>query len=193
MVSGAIGGLVWVLALIGAVVFLTLIVQYNGLVRLRQMVRNAWSDVDVYLKKRADLVPNLVEAVKAYASHEQRVLTAVVEARAVAAAAKSDLPKRADAETHLGNSLLRVLAVAEDYPELKASANFAHLQESLSETERHIASARQYYNACVRDFNTKVEAFPSNVVASIGSFKQAEFFEIEAYDEREVPHASLEP
>lgn len=187
----AVGPILIVLAVLVGIALLIMIAAYNGLVSLRQHVKGAWSDVDVNLKRRSELIPNLVEAVKAYASHEQKVLMAVTEARAHAAVATASLGQRAEAEQHLGQSLFRVLAVAENYPELKASANFSDLQKELSETERVIASARQYYNACVRDFNTKIEAFPSNIVASIGSFKQAEFFEVDIPSERDVPTANL--
>lgn len=191
MNGAAVGPFLIVLIALVVLALVVMIAAYNGLVSLRQHVKGAWSDVDVNLKRRSELIPNLVEAVKAYASHEQRVLMAVTEARAHAAVATASLGHRAEAEQHLGQSLFRVLAVAENYPELKASANFSDLQKELSETERVIASARQYYNACVRDFNTKIEAFPSNIVASIGSFKQAEFFEVDTPSERNVPAANL--
>lgn len=179
--------MLYALAALAAIVFVAAIVTYNGLVRIRQMVRAAWSDVDVYLKRRAELIPNLVTAVKAYASHEQSVLTAVAEARAEAVKLSGPTAEHAEAESRLAGRLVNVLALAEAYPELKANENFAQLQKELSETERHIASARQYYNACVRDLNVKIEAFPSNILASIGGFKREEFFEIEEAAEREAP------
>lgn len=181
------GSLVWLLLLLGAGAVLWLIVQFNALIRLRQLVKNAWADVDVYLKRRAELIPNLVAAVKAYARHEQTVLEAVTEARAHALGLRGPTMDRAEAESALGAGLVRVLAIAEAYPELKASENFADLQRQLSETERHIASARQYYNACVRDYNTKIEAFPSNVVAMFGGFRHAQYFELEDGEQREAP------
>ncbi len=177
----------WPFVVIGAAILLIAILQFNSLVGLRQLVRNSWADVDVFLKRRAELVPNLVEAVKAYAAHERTVLEAVVEARARAATLAGSPARRAEAEGELAHGLVQVLAVAENYPELKASANFADLQRQLGEAERHIADARQYYNACVRDFNTKIESFPSNVVAAMGAFRQAEFFEAESPAEREAP------
>jgi LemA protein len=183
--------MVWLLVVVGALILFILIIQFNGLIALRQLVRNAWADVDVYLKRRAELIPNLVQAVKAYASHEKTVLEAVVEARSTAAALKGPTPDRAVAENALGNGLVRVLAIAEAYPQLKASENFIDLQKQLSEAERFIASARQYYNACVRDYNTKIEAFPSNVVASLGAFKPAEFFELDTVLERNAPGVSV--
>jgi LemA protein len=143
--------------------------------------------VDVYLRRRADLIPNLVEAVKAYASHEKTVLEAVTEARAGAAILTNSPNERAAAEQRVGNSLVRVLAIAEDYPELKASTNFLDLQRELSETETKLASARQYYNACVRDYNVKIESFPSSLAATLGGFKHAEFFELTDPSEAEAP------
>jgi len=184
---GSSTGIIWTLAAIAAIAVFAAIVKFNGLIAMRQRTRNAWADVDVYLKRRAELVPNLVTAVKAYAAHEQTVLEAVTEARARAATLAGPVPQKAEAESRVGESLIRVLAVAENYPELKASANFLDLQRELSETERHIASARQYYNACVRDFNTMIESFPSNVVATIGGFRQAEFFELSSPEEAIAP------
>jgi LemA protein len=160
--------------------------SYNSLVRLRNLTRNAWSDVDVYLKRRAELVPNLVAAVKGYAQHEQTTLDQTIQARNQAVGAPS-LAARADAETQVTTGVSRVLMIAENYPDLKASENFLELQRSLSETEKLIASARQYYNACVRDYNTLTEAFPSSVAAGVFGFKQAEFFELDTASEREVP------
>lgn len=183
--------MLWILIAVVVVVVVLFIVQYNGLVQLRQMTRNAWSDVDVYLKRRADLIPNLVTAVKAYASHEQTVLTAVVEARSRAAAMKDAGTDRANAESAVAQSLFNVLAIAENYPELKASENFINLQSELSDTEKYIASARQYYNACVRDYNTKIEAFPSNVVATPFGFRHMEYFEPDSSLDRLNPSVAL--
>lgn len=182
--------LVWVLVVVGAVVVFFFIAQYNGLVKLRQMVRNAWSDVDVYLKRRAELIPNLVTAVKAYASHEQAVLEALADARSRAAVMTGPTQDHALAESEVASGLVRVLAVAENYPDLKASGNFLDLQKEITETERLIASARQYYNACVRDFNTKIESFPSTIVAGMMGLKSAEFFETEGAAERMAPSVS---
>lgn len=155
--------------------------------RLRQLVKSAWADVDVYLKRRAELVPNVVETVRAYAQHEKTVLKAVAEARARATALVGPTAQHAQAETQLGESLVRVVALAEAYPELKANKNFASLQTELAESERLIASARQYFNACVRDYNTKIESFPSNLVASLGNFESAEFFEVDLPSQRDAP------
>jgi len=180
-------GLVWGLVAVVGIVLIFFIAQYNALVKLRQYMKNAWSDVDVYLKRRAELIPNLVTAVKAYASHEQTVLSALAEARARATALPGPTLDHAAAESQVATSLVQVFAVAENYPELKASENFLDLQKELSETERLIASARQYYNACVRDFNTKIESFPSSLVAGTMGLKHAEFFETESAAERIAP------
>lgn len=179
--------MVWGIAVVGGALLVALIVSYNGLVRLRQLAKSAWADVDVYLKRRAELVPNVVETVRAYAQHEKTVLEAVAEARARATALVGPTAQHAQAETQLGESLVRVVALAEAYPELKANKNFASLQTELAESERLIASARQYFNACVRDYNTKIESFPSNLVASLGNFESAEFFEVDLPSQRDAP------
>ncbi len=180
----------YVLAAVLGAILLVFLLGFNSLVRLRQMTRSAWADVDVYLKRRSELIPNLVAAVKAYAAHEQTVLEAVAEARSQALALPGPTVAHAQAEARLAGTVVNVLALAEQYPELKASENFADLQRQLSETERHIASARQYFNACVRDLNTRIEAFPSNVVAGMSGFKHANFFELENVGERASPHVS---
>lgn len=169
------------------VVVVVLVVQFNRLVAMRQLTRNAWSDVDVYLKRRADLIPNLVSAVQAYATHEQKTLLATTEARTALAAARDSVARRADAERRFSERIGQVLMLAEAYPDLKAQDSFLDLQRSLSETEKLIASARQYYNACVRDYNTMTETFPSRIAAGLGGFRPAEFFEVEDAWEREVP------
>ncbi|MBV6490651.1 MAG: LemA family protein [Fimbriimonadaceae bacterium] len=187
MIGGSGSLVVWGIAVVGGALLVALIVSYNGLVRLRQLVKSAWADVDVYLKRRAELVPNVVETVRAYAQHEKTVLKAVAEARARATALVGPTAQHAQAETQLGESLVRVVALAEAYPELKANKNFASLQTELAESERLIASARQYFNACVRDYNTKIESFPSNLVASLGNFESAEFFEVDLPSQRDAP------
>ncbi|BBO23923.1 MAG: LemA family protein [Fimbriimonadaceae bacterium] len=187
MIGGSGSLVVWGIAVVGGALLVALIVSYNGLVRLRQLVKSAWADVDVYLKRRAELVPNVVETVRAYAQHEKTVLEAVAEARARATALVGPTAQHAQAETQLGESLVRVVALAEAYPELKANKNFASLQTELAESERLIASARQYFNACVRDYNTKIESFPSNLVASLGNFESAEFFEVDLPSQRDAP------
>jgi LemA protein len=153
-----------------------LIVTYNALASMRVRVKEAWSQIDVQLKRRADLIPNLVETVKGYASHEKEVFEKVTQARSAVLSAST--PQQAsDANNQLTQALKSVFAVAEAYPELKASENFLHLQGELSDTESKIAYSRQFYNAVVRDFNTKIVTFPSSLVASVFGFKEQAFFE----------------
>ena len=154
------------------------IVIYNKLVRLRNTGQSSWSDIDVQLKKRYDLVPNLVETVKGYASHEKSVFERVTAARSQAMQAGSPEEKAA-AENMLGATLKSLFAVAEAYPDLKANANFIQLQSQLKELEDNIEYARRYYNAVVRDYNTLTESFPSNLIASQFGFHKREFFELE--------------
>ncbi|MEM8650527.1 MAG: LemA family protein [Pseudomonadota bacterium] len=164
------------------------IVIYNGLVKARQMVREAWSGIDVQLKRRANLIPNLIETVKGYASHEKETLAEVTEMRSRAEAVPSgDVAGRAAAEGFLSQALGRLLAVAEDYPDLKANENFRDLQNSLEEMESEIQMARRYYNGSVRQLNTSVESFPSNLVANTFKFHQADYFELENEADRAVP------
>jgi len=177
----------WFAIGIGIVVALGFFYTYNSLVSIRQLTKNAWADVDVYLKRRAELIPNLVAAVKGYASHEETVLTAVAEARAHAVALQGPTSAKADAERQLGGALGNVIAIAESYPELKAGENFKNLQTELSETEKLLANARQYFNACVRDYNIKLEAFPSNIVAGMMGLKSEDFFELDDVSQREAP------
>lgn len=151
---------------------------YNKLVRLRTTVKSSWSDIDVQLKKRYDLVPNLVETVKGYAAHERSVFENVTKARSTAMTASSPADK-AKAENMFTDTLKSLFAVAEAYPELKANANFQQLQSELTGLENDIESARRYYNAVVRDYNITTETFPSNIVASQFKFDKAEFFELE--------------
>lgn len=172
----------------GVVVLVVLfaIVIYNKLVRLRNTVKSSWSDIDVQLKKRYDLVPNLVETVKGYASHERAVFEKVTEARSAAMNAASP-GEKARAENMFRETLKSLFAVAEAYPELKANANFMELQTQLKGLEDNIEYARRYYNAVVRDFNVLIESFPSNIVASQFRFEQAEFFELEAPEAERKP------
>ncbi len=170
------------LMIIGGIFFLiviSVVVIYNQLVKLRQTVRAAWSDIDVQLKKRYDLVPNLVETVRGYASHERALFEKVTEARSMAMRASS-ASERAKAENMLSDTLKSLFAVAEAYPELRANANFMQLQGQLKELEDSIEYARRYYNAVVRDYNTMIESFPSNIIASNFGFKKEEFFELES-------------
>jgi LemA protein len=165
--------LLLVLAIIVAVIAI-----YNKLVRLRTTVKSSWSDIDVQLKKRYDLVPNLVETVKGYATHEKTVFEKVTEARSFAMKASSPADK-AKAENMFSDTLKSLFAVAEAYPELKANANFMQLQSQLKELEDNIEYARRYYNAVVRDYNILTETFPSNIIAAQFRFVKEEFFELE--------------
>jgi LemA protein len=177
----------WTAALLAVVLALGVwgILLFNGLTRLRNLSENAWSDVDVHLKKRHDLVPNLVETVKGYARHEQETLERVVRARNQAMTASS-AAARATAETDLTQSLRGLFALAESYPELKANAGFLGLQQELSRIEDDIANARRYYNAVVRDFNTRQQVFPSNLLAGALGFTPRSFFEAEVSERKAV-------
>jgi LemA protein len=179
-----------VLGLLAAIV-LWLVSIYNKLVRLKNTVKASWSDVDVQLKKRFDLVPNLVETVKGYASHEKTVFENVTRARSMAMQAATPA-EMAKAENMMRDTLKSLFAVAEAYPELKANTNFLQLQSQLQELENTIEMARRYYNAVVRDFNTLIESFPSNLIASSFNFKQEEYFQLEApAEERKAPKVSF--
>jgi LemA protein len=170
-----------------AVVALAVVGIYNGLVRLKVQADNAWSDIDVQLKRRTDLVPNVVETVKGYASHERQTLEAVIEARNRAVSVQGAGPtERGLAEGALTTALRGLFALAEAYPQLRATENFAQLQTTLGQIEDALQNARRYYNAVVRDLNTKIQQFPSNLVAGAFGFSNREFFEIPDAD-REVP------
>lgn len=169
------------------------ILIYNRLVKARQMVREGWSGIDVQLKRRADLIPNLLATVKGYAKHENQTLREVTEMRARAQAVPAgDVAGRAAAESMLSQALGRLFAVAEDYPELRANENFAELQETLETVEKEIQMSRRYYNGAARELNVKVESFPSNLVANTFNFDQADYFEIETEADRAVPKVSFE-
>ncbi|MFC5386799.1 LemA family protein [Aquamicrobium segne] len=168
------------------------VVAYNGLVKARQMMREAWSGIDVQLKRRADLIPNLIETVKGYAQHERAALEEVTVLRTRAQSLpRDDVAGRAQVEGMLGQALGRLFAVAEAYPDLKANENFMQLQGSLETLESEIQMARRYYNGAARDLNVKVESFPSNLIANMFSFSQAEYFEIENAQDRAVPKVSF--
>lgn len=181
-----------ILIILGIIVVLGAFIvgAYNGLVRLRNQVKEAWAQVDVQLKRRFDLIPNLMETVKGYMNHERETLESVTQARAAVAGAGS-MGDRAEAEGMLGMALGRLFAVAESYPDLKASQNFLALQEELTSTENKIGFARQYYNQSVMTFNNKVEMFPSNIIAGMFSFDKSEFFELEEPEQREAPKVSF--
>jgi LemA protein len=186
--------MVWVLVAIGVVVVLLIgfiIVLFNRLVRYRNRVDNAWHQIDVQLNRRADLIPNLVETVKGYASHERETFEAVTQARSAIMNAKS-VGESAQAEGMLGQALKSLFAVAEAYPELKANQNFLALQEELSGTENKIAYARQFYNDSVMSYDIARQKFPANILAGMFGFKeQREYFEPETPAAREVPKVSF--
>lgn len=174
-----------VILIIIILVILWVIATFNGLVTLKNRTKEAWSDIDVQLKRRYDLIPNLVETVKGYATHEREVFEKVTEARARAMGAKS-IKEKGEAENFLSDTLKTLFAVAENYPQLKASDNFLELQRELRDTEDKVQAARRFYNGNVRDLNIKIESFPANVIANLFSFKQMELFEIGAAEEREA-------
>ncbi|MCX8509149.1 MAG: LemA family protein [Rhodobacteraceae bacterium] len=181
-----------VLAVTAALVVVYVIATYNGLVRLRQMVEEAWSGIDVQLKRRADLIPNLIETVKGYAGHEKDTLREVTELRTRAQAVpEGNVAGRAAAEGMLGQALGRLMAVAEAYPDLKANENFRDLQASLSGIEDTIQMSRRYYNGSTRELNVKVESFPSNLVARQFGFAKADYFELDNPADRAVPKATF--
>jgi LemA protein len=162
---------------------------YNKLVALKNRAQEAFADIDIQLKRRHDLIPNLIEVVKGYAAHEKEVFEKVTEARAKAMGAREsgDLKNMAEAENYLAETLKTLFAVAENYPDLKASVNFLELQKELTDTEDKIMAARRFYNANVRDLNIAIESFPTNIIASIFGFKKMDFFEIGAPEEKEAP------
>lgn len=178
----------------GLIIFLVLlallavgvILIYNGLVQKRLMTDNGWSDIDVQLKRRADLIPRLVETVKGYASHERQLFRDVTAARTRAQSAGEDVKARGAAETQLSIPTAKLIALKEDYPDLKSNQNFLDLQEELSETEDKIEMARRFYNGAVREYNIKVQSVPSNFIAGPFGFRQRDFFEIQTAD-RAVP------
>jgi LemA protein len=179
------------IAVVAVLVVLFAIVTYNGLVRLRLQTQNAWSDIDVQLKRRHDLVPNLVETVKGYAAHERGTLDSVTAARTAAVAAQSAGPaERAAAEAQLSTALRGLTVAVEAYPQLQASGGFRDLQQQLAQIEDGIQNARRYYNAVVREFNAKIMQFPSSLVAGSFGFQPREFFEAGAA-ERETPKVSF--
>lgn len=173
-----------------ALMLVGVILTYNTLVQKSQMASNGWSDIDVQLKRRANLIPQLVSTVQGYAAHERELFADVAEKRAKALAAGDDLASRADAESALSQPVARMMAIAEDYPELKASGNFADLQKELSDTETKIEMARRFYNGAVRELNTVVQSFPANLIAGPFGFRERQYFEIEMAD-RAVPHVDL--
>lgn len=188
MVGLIVAGLFFLLLIIIAG---TIIGMYNRLVKLRVQSDNAWADIDVQLKRRHDLIPNVVETVKGYAGHEKGTLEAVISARSSAMSAQGPAAK-AEAEGMLTSTLKSLFALAEAYPQLRAVESFNQLQATLSQIEDAVQNARRYYNAVVRDLNTKIAQFPSNIIAGMFSFKAREFFEVTEAGERETPKVSFE-
>ncbi|HET9742087.1 MAG TPA: LemA family protein [Terriglobales bacterium] len=169
-----------------AVILLLLVMLYNGLAGLRVRADSAWSDIDVQLKRRHDLIPNLVETVKGYAAHEKGTFENIARYRSAAMSATT-VDEKAQAEGQLTQALRGLLAVAENYPQLRASEEFTALQGQLTQTEDAISNARRYYNAVVRDLNTKIATFPSNIIAGMFNFQPRQFFQAETPEDRAVP------
>ena len=184
--------LLWAILIVAAAILLSAVIVFNRLVRTRQMANEAWSGIDVQLKRRSDLVPNLVEAVKGYAAHERSVLDEVTRLRAAARALPADdIASRAQAEGALSLALGKLVALAENYPDLKASANFLDLQQQLSQLETELQMARRYYNGAVRNQNVLVQSFPGNLVAGLFGFTQRDYFELSSEGERAVPQVGF--
>ena len=180
----------WVVIGVLLLLFLWVVVTYNRLIRLQVRAEEAWRDIDTLLRKRADLIPNLVETVKGYAGHEREVFEKVAEARSASLNART--PKeQGQADDFLQETLKTLFAVVENYPELKANENFLGLQRSLEELETEIARSRRYYNAVVRDLNTKIKVFPSNLIASLFGIREREFYTLPSEELREPPEVSF--
>ncbi|WP_417423264.1 LemA family protein [Hoeflea sp.] len=183
----------WIILAVLAGIVLYGVSLYNTLVNNRQMAGEGWSGIDVQLKRRADLIPNLLEAVKGYMSHEKELLEEVTRLRSQAVAGNTGSPEqRASIEGALSGALGRLMAVAESYPDLKASENFREFQQALEETENEISMSRRYYNGAVRNLNVSVETFPSVLIANQFGFVKAEYFEIEEEADRAVPKVSFQ-
>ena len=186
---GAIIGII-----VAVIVVFWIVGMYNRLIRMRNGVKNAWAQIDVQLKRRYDLIPNLVETVKGYAKHERETLDSVTQARNLAQAAagqNASVGQRSKLEGELSGALSRLLAVVEAYPDLKANQNFLALQEELTSTENKISFARQFYNDSVKRFNDVVQMFPSNLIAGMFRFAAGEFFEVTEAEQREAPKVSF--
>lgn len=183
-------GFTIILFVILIVLALVVVFAYNNLITMRIRSQEAWSDIDVQLKRRYDMIPNLVETVKGYASHEKTTLEEVIKARNIAMQAM-DVKEKQEAENVLTGTLKSLFAVSENYPDLKAAANFLELQRELRDTEDKIQSSRRFYNANVRDLNIKIDAFPSNIIASIFKFKKMEMFELASTEESQAPNVNF--
>ena len=173
----------WIILAIVVIIIIAIIAMYNSLVTMRQRVKNAWSQIDVQLQRRFDLIPNLVETVKGYMEHEADVLTKVTDLRSSWAEAKT-VDEKAKLDNQLSESLKTIMAVAENYPDLKANQNFSELQTELTNTENKISYSRQFYNDTVTRYNIKLETFPSNVIASVFNFKSENLFEVDNQEAR---------
>ena len=180
-----------ILAVVVVVLILWVISAYNGLVTLRQRVKNAWSQIDVQLQRRFDLIPNLVETVKGYTGHEESVLTKVTELRTSWAKA-STVHEKAELANQLSNTLKTIMAVSENYPDLKANQNFSELQEELQNTENKISYSRQFYNDIVTKYNTKLQVFPDNLIASMFHFESEELFKVDSDETRKNVKVSFD-
>ncbi|MCC5829023.1 MAG: LemA family protein [Phycisphaeraceae bacterium] len=181
-----------IIAIAAAVTLLWMIGTYNALVRLRQHVAESWSGIDTELKRRYNLIPNLVETVRGYAAHERAVLEEVVHARQRAVASTGSAASQARDENQLVHALRHLFVVVEKYPDLKAGEHFLRLQRELVNTEDRIQAARRFYNGNVRDLNNRVEMFPSSLVAAMFGFQRSDFFEVESCDIRQAPQVSIE-
>lgn len=177
-----------IIIIVFLVILFALVIIYNSLVTLKKRSEEAWSDIGIQLKRRYDLIPNLVVAVKGYAKHEKEVFTQVTKARADAIEADNIKDKQA-AENALSRTLKSIFAVAENYPQLRASENFLSLQEELTDTENKIEAARRFYNANVRDYNIKIKSFPSNIMAGMFGFEEKQLFEVEASQKEQIEKA----
>lgn len=177
--------------LLGAILFMTLVGSYNGLIRIRNLVENSWNQIDVQLKRRHDLIPNLLESVKGYTGHEHSIFEKVAQARNLAQQAQKRSDK-IEAEAQLSGSLMNFVSVVEDYPELQANQNFMMLQEELKTTENRIGFARQYYNDVVMDYNNKRESFPTVFIASFCHFTEEPYWKIEVAEEQAAPKVSFQ-
>lgn len=178
--------ILFILVLVIVLIALWIVFVFNGLIRLRNRAKEAWADIDVQLKRRYDLIPNLVATVQGYASHEKEVFQKVTEARTRAMGAQT-MKEHSDAENFLSQTLKSLFAVVENYPDLKASQNFLELQRELTDTEDKVQAARRFYNGNVRDLNIKIEIFPANIIANLFNFKKMDFFEIAESAQREAP------
>lgn len=182
--------LLYVIIVFAVLIILWIVGAFNSFIRLRNRTDEAWSDIDVQLKRRHDLIPNLIETVKGYAAHEKGLFEKVTEARTKAISAQG-IEEKGKAENILSGTLKTLFAVAENYPDLKANTNFLELQRELSDTENKVQASRRFYNGNVRDLNIKIENFPSRIIAGIFGFKKREFFEIGEAKEREVPEVKF--